>query len=68
MIYITKGCGCDLDVRGEKRGFTEVIVMLDLIIEICADIAEIFVDNWVNKIASRFKKKKQKNDSSEKVS
>ena len=56
-----------MDVREETQNFAEVIAMLDVIIEICADIAEIFVDIWVNKIVGRFKKKKQKNDSSDKA-
>ena len=32
--------------------------MVDVIIEICASIAEFFVDLWLNKIMGRFKKKK----------
>ncbi len=32
--------------------------MVDVIIEICASVAEFFVDLWLNKIMGRFKKKK----------
>ena len=32
--------------------------MLDVIIEVCMSIADVFVDIWLNKIVSRFKKKK----------
>ena len=35
--------------------------MIDFIIELCMDIGEFFVEFWVNKIAVRFRKKKEKN-------
>ena len=33
--------------------------MLDIIIGIAADIADIFVDFWINKVVRRFSKKKK---------
>ena len=35
--------------------------MIDFLIELCVDVGELFVEIWVNKIAGRFRKKKEKN-------
>ena len=34
--------------------------MIDFLIEICTDVADFFLELWVNKIAGRFKKRKRK--------
>ena len=49
----------------EQSGIWEVIVIINVIIEICMDIVEVFVDLWTNKIVGRFTKKKKSNPSSE---
>ncbi len=35
--------------------------MIDFLIELCVDVGEFFVEIRVNKIAGRFRKKKEKN-------
>ena len=44
--------------------FMEVLVM-DFIINMLADITDIFVDIWANKIVDRFARKKRKNEVSD---
>jgi len=39
----------------EKRA--GVILVIELIIEFFADIAEAFLDRWINKVVVKFKKK-----------
>ncbi len=41
-----------------SSGFAEV-VMIDFIIDIFMDIADFFLELWLNKIGGRFKKKKR---------
>ena len=41
--------------------------MIDFIIEFCADVADVFVDLWLNRIVDRFTKKKRKNEAAGKV-
>ena len=40
---------------------------MDFIINMLADIADIFVDLWVNKVVDRFARKKRKNNVSDNV-
>ena len=47
-----------------KSEFMEVLVM-DFIINMLADITDIFVDIWANKIVDRFARKKRKNEVSD---
>ena len=47
-----------------KSEFMEALVM-DFIINMLADITDIFVDIWANKIVDRFARKKRKNEVSD---
>ena len=53
-------------IESVKSEFVEVSAM-DVIINMLADIADIFVDLYVNKMVDRFAKKKSKDEVSDNV-